>query len=160
MSIGEEHAFVVDAFGMLNRKLPDGCYLRVQQPIALPPDSVPEPDGSLVCRDPGRYESRLPGPADVLVVIEVAESSLQQDRTTKLRLYADAGLPQYVIANLVDRTVDDYRDPIVGEGRYARVTRLRPGDVLTLALFDGKTLEVPVASLTKATRPSQPEKAP
>src|SRR5207244_2269680 len=59
MSVGEEHAFDVDELGALNRLLPAGCYIRIQQPVQLPPNSEPEPDGSIVRGAPSDYRHRL-----------------------------------------------------------------------------------------------------
>ena len=147
MSVAEGHAAVVDKLSLLNRQLPEGFYASTQQPIRLLPDSVPEPDGYIVRGEPDHYLENHPTPADISCVIEVADSSLQIDRTTKLHLHAGAGIAQYVIINLVERIVEDYRGPSIGEGRYATVTRLRPGQILSLLLPNGLTLEVPVERL-------------
>ena len=90
--------------------LPAGWHYRVQEPITLT-DSEPEPDGAVVRGDLDDYAARHPTPAEVALVIEVADSSLDRDRGTKLRSYARAGIRVYWIVNLIDRRVEVYTDP-------------------------------------------------
>jgi Uma2 family endonuclease len=88
--------------------------VRVQQPITTA-DSEPEPDVVLAKGTKANYKNRNPEPADCLVVVEVADSSLQEDRTTKLKLYAGAKVPVYWIVNLRDRCVEVYTQPRGGK---------------------------------------------
>jgi len=84
--------------------------VRVQDPIELPAlESEPEPD--LVWAKPRRYWKRNPRPEDVLLVVEVADSSLVKDRGIKLELYAEAEIPEYWIVNIPDSSVEVYRGP-------------------------------------------------
>lgn len=84
--------------------------IRVQTTLRMPSqNSAPEPDLVWVRRR--SYARRHPEPADVLLLIEVAESSLTEDRGEKLELYATAGIPEYWIVNLVDFTVEVHREP-------------------------------------------------
>ncbi len=86
--------------------------VRSQQPITLPAQtSEPEPDLLLAAPPAQRYSTRHPGPEDILLLVEVADATLPSDRTTKLRLYARAGIPEYWIVNLVERTVEVHRQP-------------------------------------------------
>ncbi len=82
----------------LRPHLPPGWSLRVQSAITLP-DSEPEPDVAVVRGGARDYLSRHPGPADVGLLIEVSESSLNRDRDEKGRLFAQAGIPHYWIIN-------------------------------------------------------------
>src|SRR5436305_3593125 len=84
--------------------LPPGWDVRVQSAVTLA-DSEPEPDLAVVREDPGGYLTRHPTPADVGLVIEVADSTLPGDRADKGRVYARAGIACYWIINLVDRQV-------------------------------------------------------
>jgi hypothetical protein len=77
----------------------------------------------------------------------VADSSLADDRDRKQRIYADHGIAQYLIINLVDHMVEEYTEPKVGRGRYARVTPFAPGARVELRTASGKPLVVPVRSL-------------
>jgi Uma2 family endonuclease len=106
-----------------------GWRIRVQLPIALDPDSEPEPDVSVVAGSPREHAGDHPSrPA---LVLEVADTSLRLDRTVKARVYARGGIPEYWIVNLVDRVVEVHREPRQPAGRHARyaaVTIARAGD--------------------------------
>jgi Uma2 family endonuclease len=148
MTVGPDHAAAIDLLGVLNSKLlRRGCYIRIQQPLTLPPDDEPEPDGAIVRGKPGTYQGRHPGGSDVLCAIEVADSSLRQDRTTKQRIYADHAIPCFVIVNLPDRVLEVYVQPLPGQGRYAHMTTLRAKQRLEFVTPDGKKLALPVSSL-------------
>jgi len=95
--------------------LPPGWTPRKEDPLKLPgvagaPDSAPEPDVAVVRGDVNTYATRHPGAADVALVIEVADSSLADDRLG-LRRYATAGIPVAWIVNLVDETVEVHTTP-------------------------------------------------
>jgi Uma2 family endonuclease len=95
---------------LVERCLPEGCHLRVQDPILLH-ESEPEPDVSVIRGRPEDYLEDHPGPADVLLVVEVSDSSLLFDQTKKLRAYASNHIPEYWIVNLIDRRLEIYRQP-------------------------------------------------
>jgi Uma2 family endonuclease len=118
--------------------LPDGWRLRIQEAIVTP-DSEPEPDGAVVRNSPRRYATRHPGPEDFGVLIEASDSTLQQDRTLKGRLYARANIPIYWIINLVDRQVEVYTDPTgpVADARYRQRRDYGPDEMVPLVL-DGQ----------------------
>lgn len=94
----------------LERILPQNWFVNVQQPITTL-DSEPEPDISVIRGRRRDYPNRHPGPQDVGLVVEVADTTLRRDRGRKKRLYARASLPVYWIVNLVDRQVEVYTDP-------------------------------------------------
>ena len=94
----------------LVRVLPFGWYVDTQEPLTTA-DSEPEPDVMVVRGETRRYLDRHPGPQDVPLVIEVADSSLQRDRTLKKRLYAAAGILVYWIVNLIDNQIEVHTDP-------------------------------------------------
>ena len=140
--IGEEHAWVVTRLGKLVIDLVGtGVSIRCQQPIALPPRHMPEPDGVIVRGDENDYVDRHPRPADVLCVIEVSDSSLEEDRTVKRRVYAEAGLTPYLIVNIPDRQVE-WHDGPQPDGTYADVRVVGRGGVLAVPIGDGRTLAV------------------
>lgn len=85
-------------------------YVDSQEPITTA-DSEPEPDVVVVRGQTQHYLDRHPGPDEVSLVIEVADSTLQRDRTTKKRLYARARIPVYWIINLAEQQCEVYRDP-------------------------------------------------
>lgn len=94
----------------LERLFGPGCWARVQMPLVFDPDSEPEPDLAVVAGDPADYVEQHPRTA--WLVVEVADTTLLLDRERKLRVYAGAGIPEYWIVNLVDRSLEVYRDPI------------------------------------------------
>jgi Uma2 family endonuclease len=98
----------------LFRRLGFQCVIRMQLPLTLPPDSEPEPDGVVALGREDDYDHRHPGPGEVALVIEIADSTLAEDRTTKLGLYAFHEVPVYWIVNLVERQVEVYSDPRQG----------------------------------------------
>jgi Uma2 family endonuclease len=124
----------------LSRIMPKGWCVRMQCAITLA-DSEPEPDGAVVRGTARTYASRHPGPADVGLVIEVADSTLAGDRVDKGRIYARAGLPCYWIVNLTDHQVEVYTDPSgpTAAPGFARRTDYRAGDAVPLVL-DGVTV--------------------
>lgn len=89
--------------------LPRGWRIRIQSAITTG-ESEPEPDLAIVAGQPATFVSRHPGPVEIALVIEVADSSLATDRDLKGRIYARAGIPVYWIVNLIDRVVEVYRD--------------------------------------------------
>ncbi|MEZ4735387.1 MAG: Uma2 family endonuclease [Caldilineaceae bacterium] len=92
--------------------------VRIQQPITLPEQiTEPEPDFVLALRTE-EYRTKHPLPADVLLVGEVSDSTLAYDRGKRARLYAEAGIQEYWIVNLVDNVLEVYRDPL-GSGSNA-----------------------------------------
>ncbi|BAU14560.1 hypothetical protein LEP3755_51090 [Leptolyngbya sp. NIES-3755] len=94
----------------LDQILPPGWYVDTQEPITLS-DSEPEPDVVIVRGTTQDYLDRHPTAQDIALVIEVADSTLDRDRTSKKRLYARAGIPIYWIINLVDRSIEIYTQP-------------------------------------------------
>ena len=116
--IGPEHEEVVDrltswSFAVLPAS---GTRVRVQNSIGLPGlKSAPQPDVVWVVER--NYSRERPAAEDVLLVIEVAESSLAYDRGEKAELYADAGLSDYWIVNLPERSIEVRRDPQAGHYR-------------------------------------------
>ena len=87
-----------------------GWRVRVQSAITTG-DSEPEPDVAVAPGPASRYDARHPGPGDLILVAEIAGSSLDRDRDEKGRIYARAAIPVYWIVNLVDRRVEVYTDP-------------------------------------------------
>jgi Uma2 family endonuclease len=89
----------------------DRATLRCQSPITLAFDGEPEPDFAIVKNRDDDYESAHPTPAETLLVMEVADSSLEYDRTVKLSLYAEASIPHYWLFNVIDRILETYSEP-------------------------------------------------
>ncbi|MEG4515456.1 MULTISPECIES: Uma2 family endonuclease [unclassified Microcoleus] len=98
-------------FGELYSLVGKRAIVRGQEPIILSADSEPEPDVVIARNRADRYSSSHPESADILLVIEVSDSTLKYDQRTKLSLYAEAGIPNYWIFNLVDNQLEIYSEP-------------------------------------------------
>ena len=85
--------------------------LRCQDPIVLPSNSEPEPDFAIVRNRDDNYQSAHPRASDILLVIEVSDSNLKYDQDVKISLYAEAGISDYWIFNLVDNHLEVYSEP-------------------------------------------------
>ena len=123
-----------------------GWYLRIQLPVTLNDISAPEPDIAVVRGTEENYADRHPGPADLPLVIEVADSSLGTDRSTKQRLYATAEIPTYWIVNIPDAQVEVYEQPDAASGKYLRRTICRAGQTVSFSLAN-QTIDIDVTWL-------------
>lgn len=85
--------------------------IRVQEPIVLPSNSEPEPDLVIAKKKDDNYLSAHPRATDVILVIEISDSTLKYDQETKLSLYAEAKINYYWIVNLVDNHLEVYTNP-------------------------------------------------
>ncbi len=94
----------------LIRITPAGWYVVIEDPVSTA-ESEPEPDAMIVRGRRRDYRDRQPGPGDVALVVEVADSSLADDRRRKRRIYGRAGVTVYWIVNLVDRQVEVHTEP-------------------------------------------------
>lgn len=115
--------------------LPNGWQLRIKLGVSST-DSETQPDLAAVRGEPRDFMSRHPGPADTALLIEVADSSLEQDRGIKRRLYARAGFPCYWIFNIPDRLVEVNTQPTgpAPSPEYLQVERVDIGGLLPLHL--------------------------
>lgn len=114
--------------------------MRTQLSLSLGSQSLPEPDVAVV---PGRardYDRRHP--TEALLVVEVSDTSLKQDRLTKAPIYAAARVPEYWIVNLRDDCVEIRREPEPLKRRYASVAIARRGDVIEPVAFPGARVVV------------------
>lgn len=142
------HAVAIDyALDVLRPLLPDGWRLREQKSIQLS-DSAPEPDLVVVRGPLQRYETRHPRPADIAVVIEVADTTLEGDRQAKGRMYARARIAVYWIVNLVERQLEVYTEPKGGKSpAYRRRTDYRHDAKAPLVIAGSEVGRVPVDDL-------------
>ena len=95
----------------LDRLVGERAVVRGQEPIILPADSEPEPDVVIVQGQPDDYLSNHPYPKDILLVIEVSDSTLDYDQTAKLFLYTEDQIQDYWIVNLVANQLERYSQP-------------------------------------------------
>jgi Uma2 family endonuclease len=142
--IGPRHALAVDALTELLVTAVSGrAGVRVQNPIVLDSGTEPQPDIVLVRRPWRGYPASHPGPEDIILVIEVADSSRDMDLGAKRELYARAGIREFWIVDLISDGVLVCRNP--GGDRYQSVTRVEPAGVLDVEGLPGVT--IPAASL-------------
>ena len=113
--------------------------LTVQTPLRLDAYNEPQPDVMLLRPRSDHYKARHPSAADVLLLVEVSDSSLVYDRNTKLALYARFGVPEVWIVDIPGGAVEAYRDP--KDGAYAFRERLAAGP-LSPALVPELTIDV------------------
>ena len=141
--INSEHASTVDFLAReLILQIGKKAIVRVQNPIRLSDYSEPEPDLVIARFTEDRYRAAHPSAEDVCLVIEVADSSLNQDRVLKYGLYAAAGIPEYWIINLADRQVEVFKRPANDE--YASHNILLPPAHL---IFESHRIVVPLSDL-------------
>jgi Uma2 family endonuclease len=120
---GRRHrAFIDNLTHLLATRLADRAIVSVQMPIVLADDTEPEPDVQILRRRAVPYKDREADADDALLLIEVAQSSLAYDRSTKLRLYAAAGIPEYWVVDCVAESIEVHRTPHA-DG-YRDVTRI------------------------------------
>lgn len=139
--IGSTHQGCVDALSsILARRLGRAAIVRVQGPIHINEYSEPQPDICLLKPRRDFYRRSHPVPADVLLVIEVADTSVQFDRNVKLPLYARAGIPEAWLIVLLKDFIEVHSEPT--NGKYQTVQRLKRGKKLTSPTMPGLTLNV------------------
>lgn len=110
--IGGLHMAVVNRLNrLLVLAVGDLGVVSVQNPVRLPPYSEPQPDVAILKPCKCDAASVVPGVEDVLLIIEVADTTLVYDRTTKLPLYSSAGIAESWIVNLQSRSIEVYRRP-------------------------------------------------
>lgn len=141
MAIGDPHASCVKRLNrLLGATFGGRSLISIQDPIRLM-DSEPEPDVALLLPQADFYFSGKPRPADVLLLIEVSDSSLEYDRLVKLPMYAEAGISEFWIVNLEDNCLEVYRQP-TSAGVYNDVRYLQRGQTIDVAAFPGSMLAV------------------
>ena len=139
--IGDWHAASVDLFtNILPPSLQGRAIVRVQNPTRLDNNSEPQPDVMLLRWRDDFYRNGHPAPGDVLLLIEVADSSAEFDRTVKLAAYARAGIPELWSVARPERRIEAYTDP-TGDS-YDTVRHFGFGESIAPQAFPDIVLEV------------------
>ncbi len=139
--IGNWHGGSVKLFANTFPPILQGrAIIAVQDPVRLDEHSEPQPDVMLLRWRDDFYRNDHPGPADVLLLIEVADSSIEFDRTVKLAAYARAGIPEVWIVARPERRIEVYSDPDAGS--YATVRYHSPGETVAPQAFPDISLTV------------------
>ncbi len=119
--------------------------LRCQDPIVLPSNSEPEPDFVIARKRADNYLSAHPNPSDILLVIEIADSTLKYDQEVKVPLYAEAGISDYWIFNLVKNYLEAYTEPyqeLQGNFGYSMKRIVLPNQSIALPCFPDLSLDL------------------
>ncbi len=129
-AIGVRHAACVNNLNTLFHELLDSetVTVSVQNPVLLLRDSEPEPDVALFRGHRSLYKNRRPIAEDVLLLVEVADSTLATDRRVKVPLYAEAGIPDAWLVNVDKDVIEVYSEP--ADGKYQKMALARRGETL------------------------------
>ena len=139
--IGPEHSFHTTRLtNTLPLKLPSGVLLRMNEPITLGNHSEPQPDAAMVRARPDGYRSAHPGPEDVLLVIEVADTSAAFDIQVKAKLYGKVGIPEYWVIDLQEGCLRVFTEPSARGFKHLQV--LERGDTVQSNSIASLTLMV------------------
>jgi Uma2 family endonuclease len=139
--IGSRHAGCVDYLNSrLALKVGRLAIVRVQGPIRIDEYSEPQPDLALLKPRRDSYRRSHPTPSEVLLVIEVADTSVNYDRNVKLPLYTRSGIPEAWLIVLAKDSIEVHSEP--KNGKYQKVQRLKRGKTLTSTIIPDLTLDV------------------
>ncbi len=144
---GPSHAGVLSRIlRLFITELGERAEVRAQDPVTDPHSaSEPEPDLVLAAPREDNYVSRHPQPREVLLIVEIADTSLEADRSIKKQVYAAAGIEDYWIVNLVDNQIEVYREPMVfedGTATYRQRMLYRAGDTVVPLQFPDCQIDV------------------
>jgi Uma2 family endonuclease len=143
--IGREHAACVDRLTRLfSERAGQSAQVRIQGPVVLDDSSEPQPDVALLVRRPDFYSSVDPRPDDVILLVEVADTSLDFDTKKKIPLYAQSRIREVWLVDVAAGEVDVHRRP--GPDGYADVRRYSSGEELTITSLP--SCRVTVAEIT------------
>lgn len=140
MPIGDRHAFVVNALTrFFIKNVSDEVLVSIQNPVRISDYDEPEPDITLA--DLTKYDGkRHPRPAEVILIVEVSDTTLKYDRDTKLTLYAEAEIPEVWIVNLKNEIIEVHQKPSIGIYQLAQIFKC--GEILQSESLPNLKLEV------------------
>ena len=139
--ISSPHAGCVARLSMLlSFRLGQQVVIWTQNPIHVDRYSEPEPDVAVLKYRADFYSESLPSPADVLLLIEVAETSLSYDRRVKVPLYAKAGIQEVWVVDVEAKLIYGYRTPV--KGKYQETYVVKRGETITPVAFPEIVLQV------------------
>ncbi|MBL9130139.1 MAG: Uma2 family endonuclease [Verrucomicrobiaceae bacterium] len=139
--IGPEHSFHTTRItNTVPLKLPGGVLLRMNEPISMRNHSEPQPDAAIVRARADGYRTSHPEPKDVLLIIEVADNSVDFDLKVKARLYSKAGIAEYWVVDVKEHRVSVHTVP-TARG-YKTMQVFEDGDVIKSTSVKGFTIKV------------------
>ncbi|MGA7730607.1 MAG: Uma2 family endonuclease [Chloroflexia bacterium] len=139
--IGLLHASCVSRLTkLLERRVGDAAIIWAQNPIRLVGNSLPQPDVALLKPSSDFYSRTRPAPKDVILLIEVSDTTLNYDTQVKVPLYAEAGIPEVWIVNLQNDVIEAFSSPMAGV--YNHAVKVARGQSLPLPGELGGVVEV------------------
>ncbi|HEY9847282.1 MAG TPA: Uma2 family endonuclease, partial [Candidatus Caenarcaniphilales bacterium] len=139
--IGSRHAACVKRFNRLfSQRLSQRALVSIQDPIQLSERSEPQPDLVLLKPRADFYAQAHPQPKDILLIVEVADTSVDYDRQVKIPLYAQAGIIETWLLDLIKEFVEVYRQPVAGE--YREIQQLQRQQLLSPLAFSDMRVTV------------------
>lgn len=137
--IGSKHAFRVDSIARaLQRAAGNAFLVRVQNPILLGERSEPQPDIAVVTDK--NYAEAHPGAEDVLLIVEVSDTTVAYDRDVKLSLYARHGIPEVWLLDVNAGELTVYREP--AEGQYRLIRKPTAAEAVSPVLVPGVAISL------------------
>lgn len=134
-AISSRHSGCVNRLTQLfTQRIGAHAIVAVQNPIRLDEFSEPEPDLALLFPRNDFYSESHPQPEDILLIVEVADTSIRYDRDVKMQLYASAGIPEVWLVDLTDDVVEVCRSPV--SDRYEAVQPVRAGEHISPDAFE------------------------
>jgi Uma2 family endonuclease len=141
MTIGSKHASVVRRLEkFFERAVGDRFIVSGQNPIQIDDYNAPEPDVALLAPREDFYSESHPTPLDVLLLVEVSDSTVEYDREIKKALYAEAGIQEFWLVNLKDKTVEVYTQP--KNGNYYSALILEAGETIESKSIENLQLSI------------------
>jgi Uma2 family endonuclease len=139
--IGSRHVAKVNRFArLLSRSVEEQAIISIQNPIALPPHNEPQPDIALLKPRADDYETKLPGAEDVLLIIEIADTTLTYDRDAKIPIYARQGIVEVWLLDVQTRSLSMFLDP--GPKGYQRLLTPERSDTIAPSLLPSVTIRL------------------
>ncbi len=140
MAIGDRHAFIVDTLTkFFIKNVSDDVLVRAQNPVRLSDYDESEPD--LALADLNKFDGkRHPRPEEVILLVEVSDSTVKYDRNKKLPLYAEAAIPEVWVVNLPNEIVEVHTQPSVGLYQFVKI--FKRGEIVQSEALPELNLEV------------------
>lgn len=141
MTIGSKHAGTVKRLDEIIRdRIGKAVIVSIQDPIHLDDYNEPEPDVALLKRRSDFYAQSHPSPQDVLLLVEVFDSTIEYDREIKKVIYAKAGIREFWLVNLLNNTVEVYSQPKNGNYHLARI--LESGETVEATAVENLKMQI------------------
>lgn len=138
--VGPLHSAIVNRLNRLLIQLSgNDAIVSIQNPVLLDDYSEPQPDIALLTPRDDYYDQALPHPDDILLIIEVADSSLGYDRSQKLPRYAAANIPEVWIIDVEQQRIEQYTQPL--QGQYMHLTTILRGGSIQATLVPNVQFE-------------------